>query len=64
MNIILRLLVAIPLLFVVWITNTYYAFRTVLLFTKYGGEWITYKKEDKITIYNIYEKLKKNEQTN
>ncbi len=35
-----------------------------ILFTIYGGEWISYKKDDLITMKMIYKELKKDKQLN
>jgi hypothetical protein len=37
------------------------SFKSTFLFIKYGGEWITYRDDDKPTIYKIYEQLKNKE---
>lgn len=40
------------------ITFNYYAIKRSILFLRYGGEFIPYEKDDKITIKKIYDVLK------
>jgi len=53
---------AIPFVFsTIWLAYTFYALRNSYLFLLYGGEWITYTKDDRNTIRDIYLKLKEND---
>lgn len=38
------------------------AFYLTYLFVRYGGEFISYRKDDKPMIFSIYEHLKNNQQ--
>jgi hypothetical protein len=59
MNIIIRI-IASPFVFcIAMISRTFNAFYITYLFIRYGGEWLTYKKEDKARISSIYEELVK-----
>jgi len=40
----------------------YKAFYITILFVRYGGEFIAYRKDDKETIFKIYEHIKNNQQ--
>ena len=57
-NLILRI-VSFPLiLFLILIKYNFHAIRNATLFLFYGGEWITYAKEDRQTILDIYHEIK------
>ena len=56
--IILRIIASPFVLGVVLVSFVYYAIRNAVGFTFYGGEWITYRKEDKHTINEIYHEIK------
>jgi len=61
MNIPIRILIA-PIVFVIYvITFSFLCFKGTFLFLKHGGEWITYTKDDKVSMAKIYEKLKSND---
>jgi predicted membrane protein len=58
MKYILRILAA-PFVFVIFfISFTYLAFKFTANWIRFGGEMIAHHKDDKKTIYDIYEKLK------
>ena len=58
MKYILRLIVSPFVLIISLIPNIYFSFKVFVLFIRYGGEFITYTKSDKVTIYDIYKNLK------
>lgn len=58
-NLILRILVFPFILGLIMIKYNYHALRHAFCFLLYGGEWITYAKEDKVTMQEIYLELKK-----
>lgn len=39
------------------VSYIYGAIRNSLFFLLYGGEWIAYKSDDKVTIYGLYREL-------
>lgn len=58
---ILRLLVSPFILGLLLVTYNYHVVRRLYLFLRWGGEWINYTKEDKVTIQMIYEHLLANQ---
>ena len=61
---ILRFIVLPIILVLVLVTYNYWGLIKVIYFIRYGGEWITYHKDDRKTIQELYELLKeKNEPT-
>ena len=60
-NIILRILTCPLVLGIIWIIYSVHAFRKTYYFLLHGGEWITYAKDDRKTIEQIYLKLKEDE---
>jgi hypothetical protein len=55
-------MLASPIVFcLIVFTFNYYAIRRFILYFRWGGEWITYEKDDRETIDRIYLKLKKND---
>lgn len=58
MKYILRIITFPFILSIVLIAYNYHAFKHSIKFLIYGGEWITYDAADKITIKDIYIKLK------
>jgi hypothetical protein len=59
MKIITRIIVAIFLLPILLIAHNFFAIKRVIQFIRYGGEIILYKKDEQLTIENIYQELKK-----
>lgn len=58
-KILIRLIVA-PLIFcIIFIAYLYHAIMQTISFVGYGGEWITYRKEEPHTIKQIFDELKK-----
>ena len=57
-KIILRIIISPFLLGILIITYIFASFKHWILFIKYGGEWLTYKKDDPIRMEAIYEILK------
>lgn len=57
-NFILRLMAFPFILSIILIKYNYHAIRNTVCFLFYGGEWITYAKEDKVTMQDIYMELK------
>ena len=41
------------------LTHNFHVIRRTFLFLRYGGEWINYENNEKKTIYDIYQILKK-----
>lgn len=58
MNLLLRLIALPFILGLILIKYKYHAIRNAICFLFYGGEWITYAKEDKVTMQDIYMELK------
>ena len=59
-KIILRIIVS-PFVFVIILIPFFIGFiNRFWLFLKYGGEWISYGKDDKITMQMIFDELKEN----
>ena len=57
-NLIARL-IAFPFIYlIIFIRYNFHCFRHSYLVFKYGGEWITYTKDDKKTIQDVYMKVK------
>lgn len=52
------------ILSIILIKYNLHAILNSILFLIYGGEWITYAKEDKVTMLDIYKQLKKNQNGN
>jgi len=61
-NIIIRLILSPLMLSMSLIVFMYKAFYITILFVRYGGEFIAYRKDDKETIFKIYEHIKNNQQ--
>lgn len=57
-KIILRVLAAPFVFFIILIPTSFNIIKRVAMFLRYGGEWINYTKDDKITIEMIYKQLK------
>ena len=57
-KIILRIIISPFLLAILIITYLFACGRHWILFIKYGGEWLTYKKDDPKRMEAIYEILK------
>ena len=55
---IIRIIISPFLLCIFLITYIIFAVKRFILFIKYGGEWINYEPDEKITIEMIYEQLK------
>jgi len=64
-NLFIMRLLLLPFLFVMaLVPNIYRAFYITILFVRYGGEFMSYDKTDKATIFRIYSHLKNNQQPN
>lgn len=60
MNIILRI-IATPFVFILYaIIHVHITIKGTFLFLRYGGEWLTYMRDDKASISKIYTELKNN----
>lgn len=59
MKILIRLLGSPFLLCIILIAYNYHAIRHFLLTIKNGGEWITYRDDERKTIQDIYNEIKK-----
>jgi hypothetical protein len=57
-KLLIRIIVSPLILSLLFISYTYQAFSHWFLYLRYGGEWITYKKNDKVSIQGIYNRLK------
>jgi len=60
-KLILKLIASPFVLAVLLVFHIYTSFKNTFLFIKHGGEWITYRDDDKPTIYKIYKQLKNKE---
>lgn len=60
-NPILRLIGFPFILGLILVKYNAHAIINAICFLFYGGEWITYAKEDKVTMLDIYQKLKEND---
>jgi len=58
MNIPLRIIASPFVFFIFLIIHAWIPIKGTYLFIRYGGEWMTYIKDDKPTIAKIYEHLK------
>jgi len=58
-NLILRIIAYPFILGLILIKYNYHAISNSIFFLFYGGEWITYAKEDKVIMQDIYDELKK-----
>jgi len=58
MKILIRLLGSPFLLCIILIAYNYHAIRHFLLTIKYGGEWITYRQDERKTIQDLYNEIK------
>lgn len=58
---ILRLIISPFLLIVAAVPMLYRSFYLTFLFVRWGGEFISYRKDDKPTIFSIYQHLKNNQ---
>ena len=56
----LRILMSPFLLCIILIKYNYHALKHTFLAVKYGGEWITYTKDEPKTIKDVFEELKSN----
>lgn len=59
---ILRLIIRIiatPLVFSLLLLTILNVIKNTIMFTIYGGEWVRFEAEDKITIKQLYNELKK-----
>ena len=56
----LRILVSPIILILFIISNIYNTIYLFVLFIMYGGEWMSYDKQDKAKMSAIYEELTKN----
>jgi hypothetical protein len=61
-SIFMRLILSPFMLSMSLIVFIYKAFYITILFVRYGGEFIAYRKDDRETIFKIYEHLKNNQQ--
>lgn len=59
---IMRLILSPFLLVMSLVPFIWKAFYLTYSFVRYGGEFIAYRKDDKETIFNIYQHLKNNQQ--
>lgn len=59
---IMRLILSPFLLVIALVPNIVSSFKLTYLFVRYGGEFISYMKDDKATIFGIYQHLKNNQQ--
>lgn len=59
-NLILRILVYPFILGIIFVAYNARVIIDSIYFLLYGGEWITYSKQDRITIQDIYLELKNN----
>lgn len=59
-KIILRIIVSPFILGILLVTYNYTVFKRVILFLRYGGEWINYNKDDNKTIQDLYLIFKSN----
>jgi len=57
-KIVLRLLVSPFILGILFITYTYQCVKHFIGFVRYGGEWVTYEKEQVKVMADIYKVLK------
>lgn len=58
MHVLLRI-IASPFVFCLFvIIHAWIPIKGTFLFIRYGGEWLTYMKDDSPTIAKIYEELK------
>jgi len=57
-KLLLRIVVSPFILGLILTTYTYHAIKNTILFVLYAREWITYSKDDKKTIQDIYLLLK------
>lgn len=59
---ILGRMIVSPLIFALYaVAYINLVFKGTLFFLRYGGEWVTYAKDDRATIHMIYAELKKNQ---
>jgi hypothetical protein len=58
-NLILRIIAFPFILGLILIKYNFHALHNAVLFLFYGGEWITYAKEDKVVMQEIFVELKK-----
>ena len=58
-NLILRIIAYPFILGLILVKYNAHAIINSIFFVRYGGEWITYAKEDKTTMQDIYLELKK-----
>lgn len=56
-NILLKILVFPLVLGIILIKYNYHGIVHAVSFMMYGGEWVTYAKEDRTTMLDIYRKL-------
>ena len=54
----IRLIVSPLALLMFLIPFIFAAFRATFFFVRYGGEFMAYTKEEKVTIHSIYQQLK------
>lgn len=57
-NIVLRVIALPFVLAIILIKYNAHAIVNVVMFLVHGGEWITYAKDDKKTIYDLYKVIK------
>lgn len=58
-NIALRIIAYPFILGLILIKYNFHAIINSICFLFYGGEWVTYAKDDKVTMQDIYNELKK-----
>jgi len=58
---IMRIIMSLPILCIAVISFIVSAFAFTFRWIAYGGELVSYKKEDRATIFKIYEHLKNNQ---
>jgi len=59
---VLRIILSLFVLVILIVPFVWKAFYMTYLFVRYGGEFISYRKDDKDTIFKIYQHLKNNQQ--
>jgi len=57
-NLLLRVIAFPFILGLIMVKYNYHAIHNAICFLFFGGEWITYAKEDKVTMKEIFEELK------
>ena len=63
-KILFRILVTPFVACIILISHLWYAIHRIYLFIRYGGEFIGYEPNDKVTIKDLYIQLQKNNNEN